>query len=220
MSLSDGDCYHVNFIHNFPLRTRFLFYDYTRFFFTIFILSLLLLRIILGQNPSQLAYNDTPTLKCSYLFSWYIISSQLKRKCCRQVHVFCWNSHLTFIVYTNYGQRPSGARARVCVCVSVCIYVCLTTYIFVCVYVCMYVWLCVCVCMTTYIFVCVYVCMYDYVYLCVCVCMYNFVYFCVCVCMYDYVYLCVCVCLCMTTYICVCVYAHTFLCIFFVYACM
>ena len=77
-------------------------------------------------------------------------------------------------------------RLYVCLCVSVCEWVCLCVWVRVCECVCMYVcvYVYVCVCMYVWMYLCMY--MFVCMYVCVCVCM-----FVLCVCMY----LCMCICI-------------------------
>ena len=98
-------------------------------------------------------------------------------------------------VHTPLRCEVVDARVYVCIsgslkmCVCMCVYgcVCMCVYVYVYMCACVYVYVCVCV------DVCVYMCVYVYVSMCVYVCVYVYVSMCVYVCMYMSVCTCVCV---------------------------
>ena len=92
-----------------------------------------------------------------------------------------------------------------CVCVSLCVYMCacvrmcVHVYVSVSVCTCMYVCLSVCVCVCVHVCVCLCVSLCVYLLVCTCVCL------CVCVPVCVCVSLCVCTCMCVRVCLCVCV---------------
>lgn len=95
-----------------------------------------------------------------------------------------------------------------CVCMSLCMFICLCIHVPVCVCVCVYICLSVCVPVP----ICVYACTNLCVCICMCLFVYVYVYTCVSVCVYLCLFVCmhvpVCVCLCMHVYVCVCANVH------------
>lgn len=93
-------------------------------------------------------------------------------------------------------------KVKIAKAFTLCVYMCVSSYVFVCMCVFMFIHVCVhmCICMRVYVYYCmcvfVYVCLYVYV--CACVCMYEHECVCLCVCM-----CCECLCVCVCMYVCV-----------------
>ena len=76
-------------------------------------------------------------------------------------------------------------------CLSICLYICIFTYIYICmyIYICIFTYIYICICIYIYVYIGIFTYIYMYIYICIYICIYIYVY----IYMYIYIYVYICI---------------------------